>query len=58
MRGMAISGFWGTTPAVNEKLIEQRRHLVLQIAKTDKGRAARSARKPTRRRKQVGRISR
>jgi AcrR family transcriptional regulator len=51
MRGMAISGLWGTNPAANEKLIGQWRHLVLQMAKLDKGRTARGARTLLRRRK-------
>jgi AcrR family transcriptional regulator len=50
MRGMAISSLWGTNPAVNHRLIDQWRHLVLQKAKPAKGGTARAASKPARRR--------
>ncbi len=36
MRGMAISSLWGTSPAENDKLVDEWRRLILQIAKSDK----------------------
>jgi AcrR family transcriptional regulator len=40
MRGMAISRLWGTDPIVNDKLIDQWRHMILQIATRRADRAA------------------
>lgn len=36
MRGMAISSLWGTSSADNDKLVDEWRRLILQIAKSDK----------------------
>jgi AcrR family transcriptional regulator len=36
MRGMAISSLWGTSSAENDKLVDEWRRLILQVAKADK----------------------
>ena len=55
MRGMAISSLWGTNTTVNDKLIDQWRRFVLQIAKLGKDATAPVANKPVRRRKRAKR---